>query len=286
MAEQKQDPGTAIERRTELVKGAAELINTYRRHFTNVVPAHIAPDAFIELALAYVKKDHYLLQATHANPASLILALRECGAKGHMPIKGIFSLVPFQDRNAPGGWSIVGMEEWRGVVERIFRAGGCASVHVQCGRVKDPVLKWNPSTMVLPLHEFDEFASNAERGPLKAVWAWARMLGGGFSHVAWLNRHEVERHRAMSKSINPKNGPAGGNFWGPAWPDEGPNTEPMWRKTALHALEGMVPTSAEYRWALAASEAAGRGWSGVPDQTSVTAPYADVVDAEPVDGTS
>lgn len=279
-------PGTDLERRQELVAGAAKLVNQYRQHFTNVVPSHIAPDAFIELALAYVKRDPWLLNATQANPASLILALRECGAKGHMPIKGIFSLVPFQDHKAPGGWSIVGMEEWRGVVERIFRAGGCTSVHVHCGRERDPVLRWNPTKMVLPEHEYDEHASKAERGPLKAVYAWARMLNGSYSDVAWLNRHEVERHRSMSKSIKPKNGPEGGNFWGPAWPEEGPNTEAMWKKTALHTLEGLVPTSAEYRWALAASEAAGRGWAGVPDTTSVTAPYTDVVDAEPVEGAS
>src|SRR5204863_3066981 len=132
----------------------------------------------------------------------------------------------------------------------------------------------------LPRHEYDEFASPAERGPLKAVYAWARLPRGAVSQVAWLNRPEVLRHRAMSRSAGKA---GGGNFWGPE-DGEGPNTEAMWKKTALHVLEGFVPTSAEYRMQLAAAEAGSRGWDGIPDQR-VTPPYSggDFLDGELVD---
>jgi recombination protein RecT len=256
------------------------LVETYRSQFAAVVPKHVDPEAFIELAVAYVKSDRsgFLQRATVANPASLVLALRECAAKGHMPMKGIYSLVPFPDRKATGGWAVTGVEEWRGVIERMYRAGGVTSVHVVVARDGDKI-RWNPTRMTLPDHEYDEFAAPAERGPLKAVYAYARMLSGAFSAVAFLNRHEVARHRAMSKSIRAE---GGGNFWGPEWPAEGPNTEAMWRKTALHALEGLVPMSAEYRWQLAASEAGARDWPALPDRP-VTPAYTggdEPVDAE------
>jgi len=260
---------------------AQQLITQYEPKFAAVVPSHVRSGAFIELALAYVKRDEKLLEATQKNPASLILALRECAALGHMPMKGVYALVPFYDKTQPGGQAIVGMEEWRGVVERMYRAGGVSSVHVEVGRENDPVLRFNRTRMVLPEHEYDEFAPPEQRGPLKVVYAWARLIGGGISQVVWLPRWEVLRRRAMSKSIKAE---GGGNFWGPV-DGEGPNTPAMWKKTGLHELEGFVPTSAEYRWQVAASEAGARDWPAVPNR-SVNPVYGDIQDAELVDDDS
>ena len=286
MAEQRtrqapQRPGSDLVKAQ--ITNAAGLITEYAPRFGAVVPGHIRVEAFVELALAYVKRSPDLLANAMANPASLILALRECAALGHMPMKGIYALVPMRDKNSPGGLTIVGMEEWRGVVERMFRAGGVTSVHVETGRDNDRVLSFNRTRHVLPDHEYDEFASPADRGPLKAVYAWARLFNGGTSQVAWLNRHEVARHRAMSRTKDGTFWGAGGDVAGyPA--GEGPNTEAMWRKTALHVLEGFVPTSAEYRWQVAKAEAAARDWQGIPDR-SVVPPYGggDVEDAVVVD---
>lgn len=254
------------------------LVTRYQANFAAMVPSHIRPEAFVELAIAYVKRDKDLLAAAQVNPQSLILVLRECGALGHLPMKGTFSLAAFNDKNAPGGKAIVGMEEWRGVVERIYRAGGVESVHVEVGRDNDRVLRFNRTRDVLPHHDYDEFAPPATRGPLKVVYAWARLRAGGTSQVAWLPRFEVLRHRSMSRSAQKA---GGGNFWGPE-DGEGPNTEAMWRKTALHVLEGFVPTSAEYRWQAAAAESNARGWAEVPDRpvTQLYGGAGDLIDAE------
>lgn len=257
------DRGKAL----ELAKrGALTLIRSFEGEWKAIAPKHVEPAAFVALAAAYVRRDAYLTEAMMANPESLILTLRECASLGHVPRKGEFALVPFRDRKAPGGWSIVGVEEWRGVVERMFRSGGVRAVHVMCGRENDPVLSFQKGRDPLPRHAYDEFAGPGERGALKAVWAWAD-LQSGVSDVAWLNRHDVARHRAMSKTATSDKGPEGGNFWGPAWPGEGPNTEAMWKKTALHVLEGLVPTSAAYRWEIASAGAAvaGQYGGGIPD---------------------
>lgn len=264
---------------------AASLVKSYQADLTRVMPKHTNVEAFVGLALAYVRRDPKLAAAAQANPQSLILALRECAALGHVPVPKTFALVPFNDRHAPGGKAVVGIETYHGVIERMFRAGGVQAVHVEVGRENDPVLRFNRTRMRLPDHEYDEFASDEERGPLKAVYAWATLMGGATSQVVWLNRHDVARIRAMSKSAQAD--AQGGNFWGPSWPAEGPNTVPMWKKSALHRLETFVPTSAEYRWQAAASEAgAAAGFAGLPDRPAVdyTSPD-DMVDAEIVEDT-
>jgi recombination protein RecT len=241
----------------------------------------------VALAAAYVRRDQYLMRAMVDDTASLILALRECAALGHVPRKGEFALTAFWN-NRVSGYSVVGIEEWRGVVQRMFRSGGVRAVHVGVGRENDEVLSFQQGTDVLPRHKYDEFASKDERGPLKAVWAWADLIHGGPSEVAFLNRHDIARLRSMSKTATyVKKGEAeatGGNFWGPAWPAEGPNTEAMWRKTALHQLEGVVPTSSGYRWEAAAAGAAAAATSApggyVPDVDPAV--RTDWVDAEVV----
>lgn len=274
--------GRQVEVAQERRNFAATMIKQYEGDLARVMPRSTNADAFIGLALAYVRRDAKLQEATKANPQSLILALRECAALGHVPLPKVYALVPFNDKDAPGGKSIVGIETYHGVMERMFRAGGVQAPHVEVGREKDPVLRFNRTRMRLPEHEYDEFASPEERGPLKVVYAWATLLSGATSQVVWLNRHDVARIRAMSKSINPRNGPPGGNFWGPPWPDEGPNTAAMWMKSALHRLETFVPTSAEYRWQVAASDAgASTGFAGIPDVPARV--YGPSPDDEPVD---
>jgi recombination protein RecT len=240
-------------------EGPTQLLSAYEAEFAKIAPRHVDAPAFVALAAAYVRRDEYLMRALVEDPASLVLALRECAALGHVPRKGEFALTAFYNKKV-GGYSVVGIEEWRGVVQRMFRSGGVRAVHVSVGREHDKVLQFKKGRDILPVHDYDEFASKAERGPLKAVWAWADLMHGGPSEVAFLNRHDVERLRGMSKTATyvreGQTEATGGNFWGPAWPAEGPNTESMWRKTALHQLEGLVPISAGYMWEVAASGAA------------------------------
>lgn len=253
-------------------------LGQFENDFTRVLPGHVTPQAFIGLAAAYVRRDPKLQEAVQANPGSLVLALRECAALGHLPMKDTFSLVPFNDRTAPNGKAVVGIETYQGVIERMWRAGAVTSVHVEVVREHDQA-RWRPTEMILPYHDFDEFADDADRGHLKAVYAWAKMNGGATSQVAWLPKGQVLKHRKVSRS--------GDAFWGPEWPGEGPWTQDMWKKTALHVLEKFVPTSASYRAEVARTEvAAATGFVGVPDRSPRAQQYAEgpaVVEAQLVD---
>lgn len=227
-----------------------QLVESRAEDFTKVVPAHVSVEAFMGLAVAYIRRDEKLREVAKVNPGAVILALRECAALGHVPQKGIFALVPFNNRRAVGGKDVAGIEEVRGVIQRMFRAGGVQAVKVQLVREKDHC-RWNPSRMTLPEHEFDVFADDEARGPLKAVYAWAVMLSGAISQVVFLNRSQVMRYKAVAKTDA---------FWSGPWEPE------MWEKTALHRLEKFVPTSAGYQWQLAASAAgASTGFGGLPD---------------------
>lgn len=269
-------------------EGPKQLLSQYEREFASIAPKHIDAPSFVALAAAYVRRDDYLMRALVEDPASLILALRECAALGHVPRKGEFALTAFYNKKV-GGYSVVGIEEWRAVVQRMYRSGGVRAVHVAIGRENDEILSFQKGRDVLPVHKYDEFASTVERGPLKAAWAWADLLHGGVSEVAWLNRHDIARLRAMSKTATyvreGQTEATGGNFWGPEWPGEGPNTESMWRKTALHQLEGLVPTSSGYLWEVQAAGANAARTSApgtyIPD-VDPAAQRTDWVDAEVV----
>lgn len=254
--------------------GITKMVAHYSANFGRVAPKHIDPEAFVGLAVAYVARDPKLLRAAEANPASLFLSLRTCASLGHMVGPDSFSLVPFNNRRAPGGVEVVGIESYKGVVQRMFRSGGVSSVHTMLVREKDPV--WRPGRGdQLPAHEWDPDASDTERGWLRAVYAWAKLRDSQLSTVVVLNRHDVAKYRAVSK--------AGESFWGAPWPDEGTWTGAMWRKTALHRLEPYVPNSAAFLWEFAAANAAGLNWQGVPNApVTVQAgePMEDIHDAE------
>lgn len=239
------------------------LIEKYEADFAAVVPTHVNPAAFVGMAAARVRSNPTLRTAARANPGSLILALRECAAMGHMPVRGTWSPVPFKGRKKVNErwvdeWNIQGVEEWRGTVARMLRAGMVFAVVCEVVRKNDD-FDWRPG-MVTPVHDYDFDMSPQERGPLRGVYAYARLRNGFTSTCVVLNAHAVARYRSLSKAVS--------SFWGPEWPEEGPNTEAMWRKTGVHRLEPFVATSSAYLQEMARAEAAAmdaQRFDGVPE---------------------
>lgn len=227
--------------------GIARFVAQYQATFARVAPPHIDAEAFMGLTVAALQRDDKLMRAAEADPASMFQAIRTCAALGHMP-GDHFHYVPF-------GRSVAGIESYKGVIQRFYRSGGVASVHSEVVRAND---SFQPSRGgELPYHEWDWAAGNAERGVLKGVYAWCVLASGATSQVVVLNHHDVAKYRAVSK--------AGAAFWGPPWPEEGPWTEAMWRKTAFHRLEPLVPNSPAYLNEFARAGAQPVGIKGVKD---------------------
>ncbi len=246
----------ALEKRDQ---SPAAMIASYKTIYAGVLPSHMPAEAFVRLAQGVIRKDRALAQAAMNNPASFMAALLDCARLGHEPGTPAYYLVPL--KGAIEGW-----EGYRGVIERIYRAGAVESVQAAVVREKD--FYDYELGMDRPVHRFDRFAGEGERGPLKGVFAYATMVGGGISRVVEMGQAEVYKHRDMNPSAKRPDSP-----WN-KWEDS------MWLKCAVHELEKWVPSSSEYR------RSAAIGMQVAPPPASrppVRAAAGDVMDGEVID---
>lgn len=244
--------------------GAQALIAKYRTDFAQVSPTHLRPATFVRLSQGLLRRNAKLADAAERNPASFLAALLECARLGHEPGTDAYALVPFNDRKR-STVEVVGIEQYQGVIERMYRAGAIRAVKAEVVHADDP-FAYEPDAMDRPRHKPDWFAE--DRGALIGVYAYAVMLDGSTSRVVMMNRAEVMRHKAVARGGTGDDSP-----W-QVW------EEAMWRKTAVHELEKWVPTSAEFR------REALRAARDVDDEHQAQADgagTADVVDADIVD---
>lgn len=238
-------------------KEVEERIGKAEAWFSKVAPAHIDADQYVHLAVGHIRKDSRLAEAAIQNPASLMVALVECARLG-LVVGDTYHLTHFKNRET-GVPDIVGMVDYRGEIELIYRTGKvdaviCEVVRRSPAAAKPDQFLWRPG-MLYPEHEIadDGLADEKDRGPLAGVYAYARLVSGGYSPCIVMSPSQIAKHRKMAKTDK---------FWGPEWPNEGPWTPDMWRKTDLHKLYDNVPHSVEYmqqmiRSASVAVEAAG-----------------------------
>lgn len=220
-------------------KGPADIVAGYLDDFAMVLPQHVRPETFVRLGQGLLRQRPELAEAAIASPSSLVATLFECARLGHDPGTDQYAITARKVKGVP---TIVGIEQYQGVVERMYRAGAVKSVHADVVRKNDRYVSPDPSQgRLLPVHQFDPFASEEDRGPLVGVYAFAQMDDSAWSRVIWMPKWEVEKHKKLANTMA---------FW------EGPFEAAMWIKTAVHALEVWVPTSAEYRREIARVNAA------------------------------
>lgn len=220
---------------TELAKvPVGDLVTRYGNDFGQVLPSHIPMQTFVRLAQGVLRRNAKLRDAAQRNPISFVSALMECARLGHEPGTDQFALVPFRSKDAEGEVEIVGIEQYQGTIERMYRAGGIESVHAEVVYDFELAARFQYETgMAEPIHAPDWYHPNrGNQDCCLGVYAYARMKGGATSRVVYMPRAEVMTHKAVAKKDE---------FWaGPFW-------KSMWLKTAVHELEKWVPTSAEYR---------------------------------------
>lgn len=225
------NPSSAIAKRGDT--GPSSMIKSYTSEFAIVLPSHLTKQdqesnrppgsQFARLAQGALRRDPKLADIARRNPASLMQALLECARLGHEPGTDSFYLVPM-------GNEIEGIEGYRGVIERMYRAGAVVSVKAEVVKFNDK-FEFNPNTMTRPNHIIDWFG---DRGDTIGAYAYADMVGGATSKVVVISPDYIAKVRAMSKGSDKPSSP-----W-VKWYDA------MILKTALHRLEPFVPTSAEY----------------------------------------
>ena len=209
----------AVARRNQ----AEALIEQYSNDFATVLPSHIKPATFVRLAQGVLRRNPQLQAAAAKNPGSFLSALLDAARLGHEPGTEQYYLVPF-------GNEVTGIEGYRGVIERMYRAGAIASVKAEVVRENDEFI-YDPG-MPRPHHKVDWFG---DRGPIKGAYAYAEFKDGSTSKVVVINREYIEKVKRESKGANRPDSP-----W-TRW------EEAMVLKTVAHRLEPWVPTSNEVR---------------------------------------
>ena len=224
----------------------------YQTQFAEVLPDHIEAKGFVGSAIAALRKDPDLLKAAENSPTAFVNTLMHCATLGHIPGSKEYYLTRRWNGKTKRE-EVVGLEGYRGVVERMYRSGAVASVIVREVCEKD-TFEFVEGVHDRPVHHVDWFGG--DRGEIVGVYAYAVLTTGAVSRVVVLNRKDIDATMARSDAggrPKEKGGPTGPwvtDFRAMVW------------KTAAHRLEPWVPTSAEYRReqlrAAAAADAARR----------------------------
>lgn len=231
---------SAVEKRQA---GAMAVTSQSRNWLAGLLPSHVEVQTFVNLANANLRRTigrkDGLADAANADPAGYMLALAECARLGLVPgdTFHIVNFKRFKDRRFVG-WDFVGITDYTGEIELMYRAGAIAAVKAEIVYEQDR-FHFTPD-MDRPAHEIDWFNPKG-RGQMIGVYAYAVMKDGAHSRVVVMSRPEVEKIKAVSKTAFDRDGkPRSDSPW-TQWEDR------MWLKTAIHQLEKWVPTSAEWR---------------------------------------
>jgi len=254
--------------------------------FAAVLPDHIDVKSFLGTTAGALYASRDLMDAAQADPQSLVNAMMRCATLGHLPGTEEYYLTPRKKKGQP---YVLGIEGYRGVVERMYRSGAVARVVVRevCA---DDRFRFIEGVDDQPRHssggdgdtgaDFFGKGGSRARGEMVGVYAYAKLTTGATSQVVLLGRDDVLAARDAG-GWNPDDSYNPWNRY-----DAGKNRpelqgRSMWWKTAAKRLEPWVPTSAEYRRELVrASAAAITAGNGHPAPLSRPAP-APVTPAAP-----
>lgn len=233
---------------------ATTMIQQYAGDFAAVLPSHIKPEQWVRLTQGVFRRDANLAKILERNPGSVLAALLDAARLG-LDVGDTYHLIPFKDE-------VVGVSDYTGLIELMYRAGAVGSVKAELVRELDE-FDFDPS-MDKPQHKPDWFGN---RGDIIGVYAYADMKDGSTSKVVVRSRAEIDRVKDTSRGSGHKDSP-----W-QQWYDR------MALKTVVRELAKFVPTSPEFiREALRAAASA-----QAAQQTADREPLAFEVPTEGVD---
>lgn len=197
-----------------------------------VLPKHLTPERIVKVALSATMKQPLLLQCTRDSLLRAImdaaeLGLEPGGALGHA------YLVPY--RNKRGGYDCQLIPGYRGLIALARRSGEIASIEAHPVYANDT---YRVRFGLAPVLEHEPLL-DGDPGPLKFVYAIAKLVGGGVQ-VEVMTRSQVEAIKARSQGGRSGTGP---------WKDD---YDEMSRKTVVRRIFKYLPVSTEMARALEA----------------------------------
>lgn len=196
-----------------------------RAQFKNLLPAEADADTFAGSAAAALYKNPDLAVAAMRAPESLLIALRDCARLGHAPGTDEYALTVRSG-------AILGMEQYQGVIARMFNAGAVQAVHAEVVTQQEYLRRRDPLPPAHDVPNDDWLDRDLKVENLKGAYAYAILEGGVCSRVVIMGRAQIMTHQKVAATTK---------FW------LGEFGLSMWLKTVVHELEKWVPTSASYR---------------------------------------
>lgn len=241
--------GNEVAIRKEDMDNLGKMVAQYRGTFARLLPSHIDAETFVGIAAGALWKNPKTAEAAMRHPDSLIVALRDCARLGHEPGTDQYALTVRSGK-------IMGLEQYQGVIERMYRAGAVVSVHAEVICKGDRFVKRDP---LPPIHETDWLNRDTSVENLTGAYFYAMLEGGACSRTVVMGRAEIMKHREVAATYAIWDGPFGSS---------------MWLKTVAHEGEKWVPTSAEYRREQARAAAAMADAMKSPAPPATVAPSA------------
>lgn len=238
------------------------MLKQYWPQMQHMLPSHVRKEAWYSAVFAALyrgqdsTKDLDLWRAAERNPESLIFALFDAARQGLEPGTPQYYLTPRPNRKARAGVEVLGIRGYQGEIELIYRAGAAASVVTDVVRARDQY-RYVRGVDQVPHHQYDPFASEEDRGPVRGAYAYAIMTTGAVSQVVQIGPAEIARAMQASPTAKSEYSP---------WQTD---YAAMVLKTSVHRLAKFVPTSAEYRHVVTATAT-----PATPPAISATRPEA------------
>jgi recombination protein RecT len=222
---EQQQAGQAIARLEDKIKGG-------KVYYNAVSPSFLAGESFVAMAMGYLRARPQLQAAAIRNPGSFLAALSDCARQGLVLGETYHIAGPFKDEDT-GGVYCVGMRDYKGEIELMYRSGGVKTVVYDVIRQRDTFKRGRHPHDPPEFAPLDEgLASEEDRGEIRGAFAYAILESGLPSRVVVMGMDELMRHRNAAKTKK---------LW------DGPWKISAYLKTVIHELRKAVPISAEFR---------------------------------------
>jgi recombination protein RecT len=211
------------------------------------LPKHMTADRLARIALTEVRRVPALARC---DQASFLGAIMQCASLGLEPggALGHAYLIPFENRKK-GITEVQFIVGYRGMIDLARRSGQIISIEARTVHQAD---KFRAPFGLEPRLEHEPAWDVDDRGPMRLVYAIAKLHGGGVQFDV-MSRAEIEKVRAQSKAG--QSGPWVTHF------DE------MAKKTVVRRLFKFLPVSIEIARAVGLDEQAE---AGLPQDNPLT----------------
>lgn len=206
----------------------------FKEQIRGALPQKFDTDRFMRIAWSMVRSTKDLPDCTSASIQQSVVKAAQLGLE---PLLGMVYLVPYKNNKTKTteAQCIIG---YRGMLELARRSEKVAAIwaHVVFeGDVFEREYGLHQNIKHIPV-------DRDKRGPLKAAYAVAKLIGSDEPVFIVLDKEDIMKRKKVSRGSDSDYSP-----W-QQWPEE------MWKKTAMRALFPLLPVAVETQAAVAQEE--------------------------------